>query len=118
MKKIFIKIVEKVKKISFFRKTIHIVTGVAVYVDVKESVQVVLNASQPLPHRIVAGVRGSCCSIALITSYFGMAAPDPKVKVAFKVCCVFASSAYAISGGDTATALSLIYSSNRTTPTT
>jgi hypothetical protein len=88
---------------------------VAGFVEVKESFQVAVNASQPMPYRLLAGVRASCCSVSLISFYFARAIRDPKVSVAFKVCSGFASAGYLVTGGDTATALCLIVASNKTT---
>jgi hypothetical protein len=115
MKQFFIKVTEKFQKVPFFKKTIHSVTTVAAVIEVKESFQVVINGTQPIPHRVVAGLRGSCCTVALVSSYFATAVKNPALSAAFQACCGISGGLYMITGGQVSTALSLFLASNKTT---
>lgn len=115
IKKIFRIVVERYRTIPFLRKTVHSATVVAGVIDFQESMLIAMNQSMPLHHRMLAGVKGGCCSAALVSSYFARVVPDPKVAAVFKVCCGFATLGYLTTGGEVSIILSIFASSNTTT---
>lgn len=80
-------------------------------VEVKEAFVTASNSSLALPIRGVAAVKGTCCTAALVTSYFGAHTPNPGLAATFRVCCAIFSAGYMFTGGDPAKALSYIFNS-------
>jgi hypothetical protein len=113
MKKTFLKIVEKFERIPFFRKTVRVVSVSAGAIEIKDAFLIASNSTLPVSHRAIAAVKGSCCTGALITSYFATHSPTPGLEATFKVCCGFFSAGYLVSGGDTAIALSYLYNTTK-----
>lgn len=83
-------------------------------VDLKKDMSIAFNSTQPLPHRVVAFTRGSCCTVSLVTSYFAQRIPDPVIKARFRLCCNLAAAAYSFTGGDVKLALGFTAMANST----
>lgn len=107
MRRTIVRWAQKIIKIPFFKRTFSVVSFSAATMDIQESFLTCMNSTLPAHHRAVAAVRGSCCSGALITSYFATKTPTPQVKLAFQVCCHTFGAVYLLSGGNAAVSLTL-----------
>lgn len=110
----FISTITKIERIPFFRGAIKIISGSAMVIDITESFAAAANSSLPITHRTVSTVRGTCCSGAIVTSYFSSISPSPQIKAAFTLCCYGFNRLYLISDGDIKVAALAIYNSTRT----
>lgn len=115
MKIYFIKIIEKVKNIPFIRKTVNgLVTTVGI-IEIADSFIAAANSSLPLPARLNAGAKGSCCTVALVTAYSSKFTRTPAITAGFRFCCATSTYGYYLLGGDTKVVLGFMaLMSNRT----
>lgn len=116
VKKAVLTIFEKFKTIGnipFFRKSAEFVTTGATAIEIRESFITATNSSLSIPHRVMGVTRGSCCTGALVTSYFATRTPNPGLAATFRICCAVFSAGYGLTGGDVKIASTFIFNSTR-----
>jgi hypothetical protein len=114
MKKYFLIIKEKLEKIPFFKGFLHTTTIVAGSVEIRSAFKIALDPRNPKILRTAGFVKGSCCTVSLVSAYFAKAVPEPRVARAFHICCAVSGAGYVIAGGNNATYLAILAVANNT----
>ncbi len=108
-KKNLILLAQRIINLPVTKKTYSAVSFTSAAVDVKNSMTIAMNPALPPRTRAIAVVRGSCCSGAIITSYFAAATTHPDLKRYFETCCHGFATVYSFMGGNAAITINLAH---------
>ena len=81
-------------------------------IEVKKDFLIACNFNQAFHHRLIAGIRSTCCTASLLTGYLAQNIPYPKFAAKCRLCCRLAVAGYTLTGGDAKLAYVIVAISN------